>query len=176
MPVASRTVSRRALVLLLALVAAVAVTGVAIDLDPGERRRAPAHRGPPHGRAQRARGVSRTSPSATWRARPASSGRAACPFTCTVQLPGTFLVVDAKQTDGSGTIALVDPAGADPHRRAARLRRAERVAARRRSTAGPGPFRVAHAGSDHQLRRDARRRHHPHRAAHRAGHRRQRHR
>jgi hypothetical protein len=43
-------------------------------------------------------------------------GNVACPsgvrrargvsFTCTVQLPGTFLVVDAKQTDGSGTVAL----------------------------------------------------------------------
>jgi hypothetical protein len=43
-------------------------------------------------------------------------GNIACPsgiararnvtFTCTVQLPGTFLVVDAKQTDGSGTVEL----------------------------------------------------------------------
>ena len=43
-------------------------------------------------------------------------GNVACPagverargvsFTCTVQLPGTFLIVDAEQTDGRGTIAL----------------------------------------------------------------------
>jgi hypothetical protein len=43
-------------------------------------------------------------------------GNVACPsgverarnvtFTCTVQLPGAFLVVEAKQTDGSGTVAL----------------------------------------------------------------------
>lgn len=43
-------------------------------------------------------------------------GNVACPggvrrargvsFTCTVQLPGTFLVVDAKQTDDKGTVAL----------------------------------------------------------------------
>jgi hypothetical protein len=43
-------------------------------------------------------------------------GNIACPdgirrargvkFTCTVQLPGTFLVVDAVQTDGSGTVSL----------------------------------------------------------------------
>jgi hypothetical protein len=43
-------------------------------------------------------------------------GNVACPggvarargvaFTCTVQLPGTFLVVDAKQTDGNGTVSL----------------------------------------------------------------------
>lgn len=45
-----------------------------------------------------------------------SFGNVACPdgirrargvtFTCTVQLPGEFLVVDAKQTDGSGSITL----------------------------------------------------------------------
>lgn len=45
-----------------------------------------------------------------------SFGNVACPdgirrargatFTCTVQLPGAFLVVDAKQTDGSGSITL----------------------------------------------------------------------
>jgi hypothetical protein len=43
-------------------------------------------------------------------------GNVACPagvrrapdveFTCTVQLPGTFLVVDVEQTDGSGTVSL----------------------------------------------------------------------
>lgn len=43
-------------------------------------------------------------------------GNVACPdgiarkrgvkFTCTVQLPGTFLVVDAVQTDGAGAISL----------------------------------------------------------------------
>ena len=43
-------------------------------------------------------------------------GNVACPdaiarkrgvkFTCTVQLPGTFLVVDAVQTDGAGNISL----------------------------------------------------------------------
>ena len=46
-------------------------------------------------------------------------GNIACPdaiprrrgvkFTCTVQLPGTFLVVDAVQTDGRGTVSITSP-------------------------------------------------------------------
>jgi hypothetical protein len=46
-------------------------------------------------------------------------GNVACPtgvakrrgtkFTCTVQLPGAFLVVDATQTDGRGTISVTSP-------------------------------------------------------------------
>jgi hypothetical protein len=46
-------------------------------------------------------------------------GNIACPdgiakergvkFTCIVQLPGTFLVVDAVQTDGKGTVSVTSP-------------------------------------------------------------------
>jgi hypothetical protein len=46
-------------------------------------------------------------------------GNVACPtdvakrrgakFTCTLQLPGAFLVVDATQTDGRGTISVTSP-------------------------------------------------------------------
>ncbi|MFI5053261.1 MAG: hypothetical protein ACHQDE_02775 [Acidimicrobiia bacterium] len=46
-------------------------------------------------------------------------GNIACPdhvvkrrgvsFTCTVQLPGTFLIVDARQTDATGTVSFLSP-------------------------------------------------------------------
>jgi hypothetical protein len=82
-------------------------------------------------------------------------GNVACPsgvtrargvsFTCTVQLPGTFLVVDAKQTDGSGTVALSTQQAVIP---AQALR--DFVAANASLPAtidcGPAPFRVARAG------------------------------
>jgi len=82
-------------------------------------------------------------------------GNVACPnrverargvaFTCTVQLPGTFLVVDAKQTDGSGTIALSTQQAVIPTQA---LR--DFVVANSSLAAtvdcGPAPFRVARAG------------------------------
>ena len=82
-------------------------------------------------------------------------GNIACPdgvrrargvsFTCTVQLPGTFLVVDAKQTDGKGTVALSTQQAVIP---AQALR--DFVAANASLTAtvdcGPAPIRVVRAG------------------------------
>jgi hypothetical protein len=82
-------------------------------------------------------------------------GNVACPsgvtrgrgvtFTCTVQLPGTFLVVDAKQTDSSGTISLSTQQAVIP---AQALR--DFIAANASLPAtiecGPAPFRVARAG------------------------------
>ena len=83
-------------------------------------------------------------------------GNVACPagiqrargvsFTCTVQLPGTFLVVDAKQTDGSGTIALSTQQALIPTAVAAGLHRAERVAPRDGRLRARAVPRVAHAG------------------------------
>ena len=99
--------------------------------DAGGRGRAPAHRGPPHGRAQRARGVSRTSPSATSRARPGSSGRGACRSRarCSSRARSSS---STRSRPTAAAPSRFDPAGADPHRSAPRLHRAERVAARDR--------------------------------------------
>src|SRR5437588_6163695 len=100
MPVASRTVSRRALVLVLALVGAWAT--VVTPASAAELPRLAARR-------TVERSVHEAYPNLAF-------GNVACPagierkrgvsFTCTVQLPGTFLIVDAKQTDAAGTIEL----------------------------------------------------------------------
>jgi hypothetical protein len=82
-------------------------------------------------------------------------GNVACPtgvrrargvsFTCTVQLPGTFLIVDAKQTDGSGGIALSTQQAVIP---AQALRDFVATNASLPATVdcGPAPVRVARAG------------------------------
>jgi hypothetical protein len=82
-------------------------------------------------------------------------GNVACPhgveratgvaFTCTVQLPGTFLVVDAKQTDGSGTVTLSTQQALIP---TAALRDfvSQNASLPADVDCGPGPFRVAAAG------------------------------
>jgi hypothetical protein len=81
-------------------------------------------------------------------------GNVACPsgvqrargvsFTCTVQLPGTFLVVDAKQTDGRGTIELSTQQALIPTQ-ALRDFVAQNASLPATVDCGPSPFRVARA-------------------------------
>ena len=132
--------SRRALVLVLALVAGAWAT-VVTPASAAELPRLAARR-------TVERSVHEAYPDLTF-------GNVACPagiqrargvsFTCTVQLPGTFLVVDAKQTDGSGTIALSTQQALIP---TAALRDfiAKNASLPATVDCGPGPFRVAHAG------------------------------
>jgi hypothetical protein len=100
-PVASRTVPRRALLFVVALAACVVATLV-LPASAAELPRTAARR---------------TVEASVHEAYPGLTfGNVACPagvrralgvsFTCTVQLPGTFLIVDAKQTDARGTIEL----------------------------------------------------------------------
>ena len=82
-------------------------------------------------------------------------GNIACPdhihrargnrFTCTVQLPGTFLVVDATQTDGEGHVSLTTQQAVIPSQL---LRQFVAVNSSLPATVdcGPAPFRVARAG------------------------------
>ncbi len=82
-------------------------------------------------------------------------GNVACPagvarkrgvtFTCTVQLPGTFLVVDAVQTDGSGNVALSTKQAVIPSQL---LRQFVAVNSSLPATVdcGPAPWRVALPG------------------------------
>ena len=82
-------------------------------------------------------------------------GNVACPtgverkrgvsFTCTVQLPGTFLIVEAKQTDGSGTIDLTTQQALIPTQ-SLRDFVAQNASLPATVDCGPSPFRVAHAG------------------------------
>jgi hypothetical protein len=82
-------------------------------------------------------------------------GNVACPagiqrargvsFRCTVQLPGTFLVVDAKQTDGNGTIDLSTQQALIPTQ-ALRDFIAQNASLPATIDCGPGPLRVANAG------------------------------
>jgi hypothetical protein len=82
-------------------------------------------------------------------------GNVACPsgvkrasgvsFTCTVQLPGTFLVVDAKQTDGRGTIELSTQQALIPTQ-GLRDFVAQNASLPATVDCGPSPFRVARAG------------------------------
>ncbi len=81
-------------------------------------------------------------------------GNVACPsgvarardvtFTCTVQLPGAFLVVDATQTDGKGTVALSTEQALIP---TAALRDfvAQNASLPATVDCGPAPFTVARA-------------------------------
>ena len=82
-------------------------------------------------------------------------GNVACPagvrrapdveFTCTVQLPGTFLVVDAKQVDANGTVELSTQQAIIPTKNMRDF-----VAANASLPAtvdcGPAPYRIARAG------------------------------
>jgi hypothetical protein len=82
-------------------------------------------------------------------------GNVACPdhvrrargarFTCTVQLPGTFLVVDATQTNGDGNVSLTTQRAVIPTQL---LRQFVAVNSSLPATVdcGPAPFRVARAG------------------------------
>jgi hypothetical protein len=82
-------------------------------------------------------------------------GNVACPdgvarrrgvkFTCTVQLPGTFLVVDAVQTDGKGSVALSTQQAVIPSQL---LRQFVAVNSSLPATVdcGPAPWRVARPG------------------------------
>jgi hypothetical protein len=82
-------------------------------------------------------------------------GNVACPdhvrkargakFTCTVQLPGTFLVVDATQTDGGGDVSLSTQQAVIPTQL---LRQFVGVNSSLPATVdcGQAPFRVARAG------------------------------
>jgi len=82
-------------------------------------------------------------------------GNVACPtgverkrgvsFTCTVQLPGTFLIVDAKQTDGSGAIDLTTQQALIPTQ-ALREFVAQNASLPATVDCGPSLFRVARAG------------------------------
>src|SRR4051794_32293609 len=82
-------------------------------------------------------------------------GNVACPdgiprargrkFTCTVQLPGTFLVVDATQTDGNGNVSLTTQQAVISSQL---LRQFVAVNSSLPATVdcGPEPWRVARAG------------------------------
>jgi Domain of unknown function (DUF4333) len=82
-------------------------------------------------------------------------GNVACPdgiprqrggkFTCTVQLPGTFLVVDATQTDASGNLSLTTQQAVIPSQL---LRQFVAVNSSLPATVdcGPEPWRVARPG------------------------------
>ncbi len=82
-------------------------------------------------------------------------GNVACPagvrrargvsFTCTVQLPGTFLVVDAKQTDNTGTVALSTQQAVIPTQ-ALRDFVAANASLAATVDCGPAPIRVVRAG------------------------------
>lgn len=82
-------------------------------------------------------------------------GNVACPsgvrrargvsFTCTVQLPGTFLVVDAKQTDDKGSVDL-STQQAVITTQALRDFVAANASLPATVDCGPAPFRVARAG------------------------------
>ena len=130
---------RRRLVLL-AVVAAAALSGTAhagaAELSPAAARRTVE------------RSVHQAYPELTF-------GNVACPghvrrargttFTCTVQLPGTFLVVDATQTDGNGGVSLTTQQAVIPTQL---LRQFVGVNSSLPATVdcGPAPFRVARAG------------------------------
>ena len=140
MPVASRTVSRRLLPLVGALVVGVLATMV-VPAGAAELPRLAARR-------TVERSVHEAYPGLTF-------GNVACPagierargvsFTCTVQLPGTFLVVDAKQTDAKGTIDLSTQQALIPTQ-SLRDFVAQNASLPATVDCGPGPFRVARAG------------------------------
>jgi hypothetical protein len=82
-------------------------------------------------------------------------GNIACPsgvrrapgvtFTCTVQLPGTFLVVDAKQTDDKGNVQLSTQQAVIPTQ-ALRDFIAQNASLPATIDCGTAPIRVARAG------------------------------
>lgn len=140
MPVASRTVSRRLVSLVGALVAG-ALVAMVVPAGAAELPRLAARR-------TVERSVHEAYPGLTF-------GNVACPagiqrargvsFTCTVQLPGTFLVVDAKQTDDKGTIDLSTQQALIPTQ-SLRDFVAQNASLPATVDCGPGPFRVARAG------------------------------
>jgi hypothetical protein len=133
-------VPRRVLLLLLALVVGIALAGV-LPAGAAELPRTAARR-------EVERSVHAAYPQLTF-------GNVACPsgvkrargvaFTCTVQLPGTFLIVDAKQTDGSGTVAL-STQQAVITTQSLRDFVAQSSSLPATVDCGPAPFRVARAG------------------------------
>jgi hypothetical protein len=82
-------------------------------------------------------------------------GNVACPsgvrrargvsFTCTVQLPGTFLIVDATQTDATGTVELSTQQALIPTQ-SLRDFVAQNASLPATVDCGPAPYRVARAG------------------------------
>ena len=141
MPIASRTVSRS--VRLLFAVALVVAAALTLGLPAGAAEL-------PRTAARRAveRSVHEAYPNLAF-------GNVACPagverkqgatFTCTVQLPGTFLIVDAKQVDGSGTIDLTTQQALIPTQ-SLRDFVAQNASLPATVDCGPSPFRVARAG------------------------------
>jgi Domain of unknown function (DUF4333) len=141
-PVASRTVPRRARlpIPLVALVVGLAIAGVlpagAADLPRTAVRR------------EVERSVHTAYPALAF-------GNVACPdrtrraqgvkFTCTVQLPGTFLFVDAEQTDGTGTVTLSTQQAVIPTQSLRDLV-ARNASLPATVDCGPAPFRVARVG------------------------------
>jgi hypothetical protein len=133
-------VPRRILVLVLALVAGVSL-GAAGSAGAAELPRHAARR-------EVERSVHAAYPQLAF-------GNVACPsgverargvaFTCTVQLPGTFLVVDAEQTDGSGTVALSTQQAVIPTQ-SLRDFVAQNSSLPAAVDCGPAPFRVARTG------------------------------
>jgi len=127
--------------LLFALALVAAVVGTAVPASAAELPRTAARR-------TVERSVHEAYPDLTF-------GNVACPtgverkrgvsFTCTVQLPGTFLIVDAKQTDGSGTIDLTTQQALIPTQ-ALRDFVAQNASLPATVDCGPSPFRVARAG------------------------------
>jgi hypothetical protein len=140
-PVASRAVRRRFLLLLVAIVVASALVGSgpanAADLSRTAARRTVE------------RSVHQAYPNLEF-------GNVACPdgirrargtkFTCTVQLPGTFLVVDAVQTDTHGTVSLTTQQAVISSQL---LRQFVAVNSSLPATVdcGPAPWRVARPGA-----------------------------
>jgi hypothetical protein len=140
-PIASRSVPRRAALLFLVALVGVVIGSVAGPADAAELSRAAARR-------TVERSVHEAYPNLTF-------GNVACPsgiqrargvkFTCTVQLPGTFLVVDAEQTDGKGTVQLSTQQAVIPTQ-ALRDFVAQNASLPATTDCGAAPFRVARAG------------------------------
>jgi len=133
-------VPRRVAPLLLLALAAGVVGSVATTAHAAELPRAAARR-------TVERSVHEAYPNLTF-------GNVACPsgitrargvsFTCTVQLPGTFLVVDAQQTDASGTVQLSTQQALIPTQ-ALRDFVAQHASLPATVDCGASPFRVARA-------------------------------
>jgi hypothetical protein len=141
MPVASRTVSRRVALLFVLALGAGLLASWSTPANAAELGRTAARR-------TVERSVHEAYPGLAF-------GNVACPagiqrargvsFRCTVQLPGTFLVVDAKQTDGNGTIDLSTQQALIPTQ-SLRDFISQNASLPATIDCGPGPFRVANAG------------------------------
>ena len=141
MPVASRTVPRSVRLLFALALAVAGVASMTLPASAAELPRTAARR-------TVERSVHEAYPNLAF-------GNVACPsgiqrargvsFTCTVQLPGTFLIVEAKQTDGSGTIDLTTQQALIPTQ-SLRDFVAQNASLPATVDCGPSPFRVARAG------------------------------